>query len=137
MKTNFSARALGSPPPPPLGSPSPAGGSFSSSSSSSSSSQSSLARMCLSFSRSMWKEGLSATSRVQHCFIRSYTTGEQPSGASIFASGEVHLTGSLAVSCVDDASLVRPKSLTLAMCSSDTSTLRAARSRTVRPRDRR
>lgn len=47
---------------------------------------------------------------------------------SLSASGEVHLTGSLAVSCMEEASLVRPKSLTLAMLSSDTSTLRAARS---------
>ena len=48
---------------------------------------------------------------------------------SLRASGEVHLMGSLAVSWVEHASLVIPKSLTLAMLSSDTRTLRAARSR--------
>ena len=58
-------------------------------------------------------------------------SGRHPSSSltfSLSASGEVHLTGSLAVSCMEEASLVRPKSLTLAMLSSDTSTLRAARS---------
>lgn len=47
---------------------------------------------------------------------------------SLRASGDVHLMGSLAVSWVDDASLVKPKSLTLAMLSSETKTFLAARS---------
>lgn len=44
---------------------------------------SSLALICCSFSLSMRKDGRMTGSRVQHCFIRSYTTGGQPSGASI------------------------------------------------------
>lgn len=55
--------------------------------------------------------------------------GEARFTFSLRASGAVHLTGSLPVSWVLEASLVRPKSLTLATLSSDTSTLRAARSR--------
>lgn len=44
------------------------------------------------------------------------------------ASGAVHLMGSLASSDIFESALVRPKSLTFAMMSSDTKTLRAAKS---------
>ncbi|TNN89279.1 hypothetical protein EYF80_000567 [Liparis tanakae] len=44
------------------------------------------------------------------------------------ASGAVHLTGSLALSDTFESTLVRPKSLTLARLSSETNTLRAAKS---------
>lgn len=48
---------------------------------------------------------------------------------SLSASGAVHFTGSFPVSCVEEASLVSPKSLTFAMLSSETRTFLAARSR--------
>lgn len=57
-----------------------------------------------------------------------HTHAKSPCTFSLRASGDVHFTGSLAVSCVEDASFVRPKSLTLAMLSSDTRTFRAAKS---------